>query len=258
MVLLGEIRHWTRTLLTFTRPYFGTARSMSKTLAVSTNSGGSSSRSWMLDAAGLEIALELSPPRADLVRTLERLHPLHERPLGGCHGGLGRRLRGRRHGGESTSESRAGKPNFAQFASTSTELRDTWRRVDGVSLDLQGFFRRYVLYAARSGAGLRRAIPLFARDSASSAATLAPAIGSRKLLRSDRHHVGARLEHVPGLTSALDPAHSDDRDLDPRSNLGDLGERDGADRRARTRRPCRRRARARRAGAGGTPCRAAC
>ena len=48
IVLLGEIRHWTRTLLTFTRPYFGTASSMSKTLAVSTYSGGSSSRSWML------------------------------------------------------------------------------------------------------------------------------------------------------------------------------------------------------------------
>src|SRR4051794_30653986 len=53
MVLLGEIRHWTRTLLTFTRPYFGTARSMSKTFAVSTNSGGSRSRSWMLERPAL-------------------------------------------------------------------------------------------------------------------------------------------------------------------------------------------------------------
>ena len=34
--LHGEIRHWLRILLTFTRPYFGTARSMSKTFAVST------------------------------------------------------------------------------------------------------------------------------------------------------------------------------------------------------------------------------
>ena len=48
MVLLGEMRHWARTLLTFTRPYFGTASSMSKTFAVSTYSGGSSSsRSWI-------------------------------------------------------------------------------------------------------------------------------------------------------------------------------------------------------------------
>ena len=33
-VLLGEIRHWPRILLTFTRPYLGTASSRSKTLAV--------------------------------------------------------------------------------------------------------------------------------------------------------------------------------------------------------------------------------
>ena len=33
--LLGEIRQWTRILFTFTRPYFGTARSMSNTFAVS-------------------------------------------------------------------------------------------------------------------------------------------------------------------------------------------------------------------------------
>src|SRR3954462_690663 len=47
MVLDGETRQTWRTLLTFTRPYFGTASSMSKTLAVSMYSGGSSSRTWM-------------------------------------------------------------------------------------------------------------------------------------------------------------------------------------------------------------------
>src|SRR4051794_27670765 len=36
MVLLGEMRHTLRILFTFTRPYFGTASSMSNTLAVST------------------------------------------------------------------------------------------------------------------------------------------------------------------------------------------------------------------------------
>src|SRR6478609_7895733 len=41
------MRHWTRTLLAFTRPYFGTARSMSKTLAVSRYDGGSSSSLWI-------------------------------------------------------------------------------------------------------------------------------------------------------------------------------------------------------------------
>ena len=39
IVLLGEIRHGRRILFTFTRPYFGTARSMSNTLAVSRYSG---------------------------------------------------------------------------------------------------------------------------------------------------------------------------------------------------------------------------
>src|SRR3954447_14193981 len=48
MVFDGEMRQTWRTLLTFTRPYLGTARSMSKTLAVSMYSGGSSSSTWML------------------------------------------------------------------------------------------------------------------------------------------------------------------------------------------------------------------
>src|SRR5262249_34465888 len=44
----GEIRHWLRIRFVFTRPYFGTARSMSKTFAVMTYSGGSRSSAWML------------------------------------------------------------------------------------------------------------------------------------------------------------------------------------------------------------------
>ena len=47
IVLLGEIRQVERILLTFTRPYFGTASRRSKTLAVSRKSGGSSSSSWI-------------------------------------------------------------------------------------------------------------------------------------------------------------------------------------------------------------------
>src|SRR3954452_25597167 len=42
IVFEGEIRHWLRIRLVFTRPYLGTASSMSKTLAVITYSGGSS------------------------------------------------------------------------------------------------------------------------------------------------------------------------------------------------------------------------
>src|SRR4051812_44278321 len=47
IVLLGEMRHCCRTLLTFTRPYLGTARSMSKTFAVSRYSGGWSRSVWI-------------------------------------------------------------------------------------------------------------------------------------------------------------------------------------------------------------------
>src|SRR5215218_11094257 len=48
IVLDGEIRQVCRILLAFTRPYLGTASSMSNTLAVSRNSGGSR-RSWWID-----------------------------------------------------------------------------------------------------------------------------------------------------------------------------------------------------------------
>src|ERR1700760_946825 len=41
------MRQCARILLTFTRPYFGTASSMSKTFAVSTYSGGLSSNWWI-------------------------------------------------------------------------------------------------------------------------------------------------------------------------------------------------------------------
>src|SRR5215210_7527957 len=44
MVFDGEMRHWPRILLAFTRPYFGTARIMSKAFAERTYSGGSSNR----------------------------------------------------------------------------------------------------------------------------------------------------------------------------------------------------------------------
>src|ERR1700678_397587 len=47
MVFEGAMRQWARILLTLTRPYLGTARSMSKTLAVSMYSGGSSSSEWI-------------------------------------------------------------------------------------------------------------------------------------------------------------------------------------------------------------------
>ena len=96
--LHGEMRQSCRTLLTFTRPYLGTASSMSKTFAVSTYSGGSSSRSWMLRRPALRSRLSCARLRPDLVGALERLHALDEGTLRGSRGGLGGRLRRWRHG----------------------------------------------------------------------------------------------------------------------------------------------------------------
>ena len=68
IVLLGEMRHCVRIRLTFTRPYFGTASSRSKTFAVAMYSGGSSSSPWILARPALRSRFSLRPPRPDLVR----------------------------------------------------------------------------------------------------------------------------------------------------------------------------------------------
>src|SRR5207237_2583167 len=60
MVLLGEIRHCVRIRFTFTRPYFGTARRRSKTLAVCRYSGGSSSNPWIWVRPALRSLLRLA------------------------------------------------------------------------------------------------------------------------------------------------------------------------------------------------------
>src|SRR3954453_13715939 len=60
MVFEGEMRHSCKTLLTFTRPYFGTASKRSKTLAEWTNSGGSSRRSWMETLPALRSRLSVA------------------------------------------------------------------------------------------------------------------------------------------------------------------------------------------------------
>src|SRR3954470_14696398 len=65
MVFEGEMRQSCRTLLTFTRPYFGTASSKSKTLAEWTYSGGSSKRSWMLTLPAFRSRLSVA--RLDLI-----------------------------------------------------------------------------------------------------------------------------------------------------------------------------------------------
>ena len=118
IVFDGEMRQSCKTLFTFTRPYFGTASSRSKTLAEWTYSGGSSSRSWMLDLPGLQIALERRALRADLVRALERLHALDEGTLWGSRGGLAGVFVAGGMGGESTALGAADKTLGREFTLT--------------------------------------------------------------------------------------------------------------------------------------------
>src|SRR3954453_14710788 len=61
IVFEGEIRQTCKTLFTFTRPYLGTARSMSNTFAVSMKSGGSISSRWMLARPALRSRLSAAP-----------------------------------------------------------------------------------------------------------------------------------------------------------------------------------------------------
>ena len=72
----GEIRHWFRIRFVFTRPYLGTASSMSITLAVRTYSGGSSSRVWILTFPAFRSRFSWRPLGADVVGPFQGFHPL--------------------------------------------------------------------------------------------------------------------------------------------------------------------------------------
>src|SRR5215217_2717002 len=123
MVLLGEMRHCTSTLLTFTRPYLGTARSMSKTLAVSTYSGGSSRRSWMLTRPALRSRLSCARRvRISLARCNASIRWVSERS-GAATAGLGGVLVAGGMGGESTSRTRVDKAKAANSAEPQVEVQ---------------------------------------------------------------------------------------------------------------------------------------
>src|SRR3954462_14720237 len=118
IVLLGEIRHTWRTLLTFTRPYFGTASSMSKTFAVSTYSGGLVSRSWMLRRPALRS--RLSCARAVLIsfaRLRASIRWSRERSGAATVGLVGVLVAGGM-AGDSTSLSALGKGERPEFTLT--------------------------------------------------------------------------------------------------------------------------------------------
>src|SRR4051812_7297299 len=98
IVLLGEMRQCVRILLTFTRPYLGTASRRSNTLAVSRYSGGSSSIPWIWVRPALSSRLRRARRvRISLARLSASIRCASERsgarpadcPLGGDWGAAG-------------------------------------------------------------------------------------------------------------------------------------------------------------------------
>src|SRR5215207_8226085 len=141
IVLLGEIRHWTSTLFTFTRPYFGTASSMSKTLAVSTYSGGSSRRSWMLTREDFRSRLSCARRvRISLARLSASIRWVRERS-GVATGDLGGIFVAGGMGGESTSRARGGKPKAANSARPQVEVQPHGGNLM-VTMTFAGLFQR--------------------------------------------------------------------------------------------------------------------
>ena len=105
--------------MTFTRPYFGTASSRSKTLAVSQVVGRVEQQLVDRLAACFEVALELRAPAADIVGALQRLHALDERALRRGEW-LVERFADRRHGRRLYILGRGDQGKRPKFASTST------------------------------------------------------------------------------------------------------------------------------------------
>ena len=158
---------------TFTRPYLGTASSMSKTFAVSTYSGGSSSRSWMLTRPALQVALQLRPLRPNRVR------PLRAPPSAGQR----RSERPRRAWtaswwlaawAASLHRSPGGQARRRRIRhEPPVEVEPAWRSLDGKSATLQDFFNRFVLCAHGPCGAATRRVAASMGSAASSSATRA-------------------------------------------------------------------------------------
>src|ERR687890_1769258 len=148
IVLLGEMRHCTSTLFTLTRPYLGTASSMSKTFAVSTYSGGSSRRSWILTRPALRSRLSCARRvRISLARCNASIRWVSERS-GAATAGLGGVLVAGGMGGESTSRTRGDKAKAADSAEPQVEVQP-----HGGHLTVTGEFAG--LFQGRSAMGRR-------------------------------------------------------------------------------------------------------
>src|SRR3954471_9522524 len=137
-VLLGEILHWRRILSTLTRPYFGTASSMSTTFAVPTYSGGSSRRLWMEGRPAFRS--RLSCARLVLISFARCSASMRcTRDRSGAAVCFGELVMAGGMGGESTHGEGAFKDSSAKNPSTSTSASPLSRQVDGE----QGFCRDF-------------------------------------------------------------------------------------------------------------------
>src|ERR1039458_8780812 len=215
MVLLGAILQWTRILLTFTRPYLGTARSMSNTFAVSTYSGGSSRSEWI--ERRRDFRSRLSSARLTRISfALARASILWFRDRSGAIEGLEDVvLVAVAMGGESTHQRRAIRPRSANSPSPQPEVdlcRGWWTVSPCVCRDFRVLF---VL-------SIRFAFPEFSGNSC-------PRGGIAKALGTDCHERGPGVDQISGVRGALDAAHSDDWNAHTRGHRGDLCQRDRAD-----------------------------
>ena len=147
-----------------------------------------------------------------------------ERALGGRHGGLGRGLRGGRHGRRVYTARGAGQADSGRIR-LDLNLRSKHMQASRrFSARLQAFSARYVLWRTADApvdgsadpARCRRAE--LSRQSAGRRARRRPGAGQRVAERfgADRDDVGARVEQVARVASGLDAAHPDDRDRDAR------------------------------------------
>src|SRR3954465_10445389 len=169
IVLDGEMRHTCKTLLTFTRPYFGTASSMSKTLAVSMYSGGSSSSTWMLARPAFRSRLSAARlVRISFARWSASMRWTRERSGAAVVGLVGVFVAGGM-GGESTALRAADKGRWANIGPPEVEVHRC-REITRITRAFAG-----VLPERQPGATERPD-----RAARSSRRTRAPAKGSRK------------------------------------------------------------------------------
>src|SRR3954471_729585 len=191
MVFDGEIRHWFRIRLVFTRPYLGTAISMSMTLAVWTYSGGSMSSVWIFCLLPLRSRfswarlerMSFALLRASIRWSSDRSGAALEDWTGACIG-----------------------------AAVYPRPRDPERGFSSVRKK-----RRLCEGSCQLGSELSR--------------DPGPGGRIPEALRANCNELGAGVDHLRGVPAGRNSAHRDHRDRDCRSHRADLRQGDRTDRR---------------------------